>query len=116
MSLIRTYNLNSHFPGLDTKTLKKLVRDIIDPSRDLGHVDRPKVPKQDPPPSSASNPEKDEHTNAAPAATYIAAENSFRRSREIKGEPREGERRPLAEPAQEQIRRTRDKNACEDCN
>ena len=28
---------------LETKTLKKLVRDIIDPSRNLGHVDRPKA-------------------------------------------------------------------------
>lgn len=35
------------FPEI--KTLKKLVRDIIDPSRDLGHVDRQKMPAPLPP-------------------------------------------------------------------
>lgn len=35
---------NSFFLNLETKILKRLVRDIIDPSRDLGHVDRLKAP------------------------------------------------------------------------
>ena len=32
---------------IETKTLKRLVRDIIDPSRDLGHVDGKKIQKTD---------------------------------------------------------------------
>ncbi len=43
----------------ETKTLKKLVRDIIDPSRDLGHVDRLKA-----------------HENAAPTACNLATKAS----------------------------------------
>ncbi|WP_137150200.1 SelT/SelW/SelH family protein [Devosia sp. FKR38] len=28
----------------DVKALKQLIRDVIDPQRDLGHIDRPKLP------------------------------------------------------------------------
>lgn len=34
---------NGGFPG--PKELKQLVRDVVDPERDLGHVDRVKAPK-----------------------------------------------------------------------
>lgn len=46
---------SSNLHRLETKQLKKLVRDIIEPSRDLGHVDR-----------HGSKPKPDHHTNNNP--------------------------------------------------
>ena len=42
----------------ETKQLKKLVRDIIDPSRDLGHVDRHNTPNAGPPNDYALDSDK----------------------------------------------------------
>ncbi|MCJ1422994.1 hypothetical protein MMC29_000875 [Sticta canariensis] len=56
----------------ETKTLKKLVRDIIDPSRDLGHADRQKAPP--PPPSNFAVREESSWSGAVSVSDQKASQ------------------------------------------
>ncbi|KAL8905330.1 MAG: hypothetical protein Q9207_002721 [Kuettlingeria erythrocarpa] len=56
MSLPKGINSGAYLFPPETKQLKKLVRDIIDPSRDLGHVDRHSASQAAPPTSSNTSP------------------------------------------------------------
>lgn len=116
---LHTYNFKITFsPGPETKNLKKLVRDIIDPSRILGHVDRAKSSEHDPPPTGSYSYEMNAQLNAAQAPKALAAneDDRFSGNQEEKGKLGIGEERHIVEPAQEQGQGNEDGRACEDCD
>ncbi|KAI4197100.1 MAG: hypothetical protein LQ346_003078 [Caloplaca aetnensis] len=78
MSLPKAINRAAYLFAPETKQLKKLVRDIVDPSRDLGHVDRQHASQAAPPTSSNNSPRQltnGDDIRSASLSTTQQAEN-----------------------------------------
>ena len=118
ISLDTSLNLTSLFHCPETKVLKQLVRNIIDPSRDLGHVDgKKKIPTATP---TVANESRDtsivETALAAPTslADFIAQTDTAGGQQDAaklgeKGGSKEVER------GDREVVRDADGSICEDC-
>lgn len=102
-------------PPPETKTLKKLVRDIIDPSRDLGHVDGKKSTTTTTSPTPAGLDRKEDGGSGGDGVMGHDAETGVtreagegkQRKEEGKGDGKEQERGKVEGQGKE---------ACEDCD
>ena len=105
-----------HFP--ETKVLKQLVRNIIDPSRDLGHLDgKKKIPAATPAVVNESNDASIIQASAAAPtslADFIAKADAAGGEQEAVKLGRKGRVRE-AGLSDREVARNADGSVCEDC-